>query len=66
MIPISILYVVFGVVAFYLEFRELFMRYALHTEMTFGKNVVTIGTFIIGFVLWNIVTALGIGLEEPT
>jgi hypothetical protein len=30
MIPISILYVVFGVVAFYLEFRELFMRYALH------------------------------------
>lgn len=60
---ISILYVIcFGAVALFPGIRELFVRYAFHTDMTFGENVITIGTFIAGFVLWNIITVLGVAL----
>ncbi len=60
---ISILYIVcFGAVAVYPEIRELFMKYALHVEMNFGVATITPSTFLAGFVLWNIITALALGL----
>jgi hypothetical protein len=60
---ISILYVVcFGAVAVYPPIRDLFMKYALHVEMNLGVAVTTPLTFVVGFVLWNIATALALGL----
>ena len=60
---ISILYVVcFGAVALYPDIRLLFARYAFHAEMSIGENIVTVMTFVIGLVLWNVVTVLGVGL----
>ena len=60
---ISILYVVcFGAVAVYPEIRSLFMKYALHVELDLGAAVITPLTFVAGFVLWNIATALTLGL----
>lgn len=60
---ISIIYIVcFGAVAVYPEIREPFMKYALHVEMNLGVAVTTPSTFVAGFVLWNIVAALTLGL----
>ena len=59
---ISILYLVcFGGVALFPQFRQLFARYALHTEVDIG-NVITPLTFVTGLILWNIVAVLAIGL----
>src|SRR3989344_9652332 len=40
--------------------REWFMLYALHTDVTVGTDVMTIGTFISGLVIWNVVAALAL------
>lgn len=60
---ISAVYAVcyFGVLLFPAS-RELFMRYALHTNMTFGENVFTLATFISGLIIWNIVAVLAVAL----
>ena len=59
----STLYVVcFGGVAIFPPIREQFMRYALHTDISTGSNVMTIGTFFSGLILWNVIAALSLGL----
>lgn len=42
--------------------REVFMYYALHMNVDMGENVATVGTFISGLVIWNIVAVLAVGL----
>lgn len=42
--------------------RPLFMQYALHTNMSLGENVLTLGTFVSGLVIWNIVALLAVAL----
>jgi len=53
---ISVVYVVcYAGVAIYPPVRALFMRYALHAEASFVSNYLSIGYFISGLVIWNIV-----------
>ena len=61
---ISIVYVVcFGGVALMPGIREWFMRYALHaSNVSIGENVMTLATFILGLIIWNIVAALAVWL----
>lgn len=59
----SIIYAVcFGGVALFPNIRPLFMQYALHTEMSFGENIMTLASFVSGLVIWNIVALLSVGL----
>lgn len=59
----SILYVVcFVGVALFPSIRSQFMLYALHDSIDVGQSVITIGTFISGLVIWDIVTAIGVWL----
>ena len=57
---ISVIYVIcFGGVALVPGIREWFIQYALHaTNVGIGENVMTFGTFIAGFVIWDIVAVL--------
>lgn len=60
----SIVYAVcfFGVGMFG-EIRPGFMMYALHMRTSFEySNVLTIGTFLSGLVIWNVVALLAVGL----
>jgi hypothetical protein len=60
---ISIVYVVcFVSVALFPSLRQQFMLYALHTDVSTGQNVVTLATFVIGLIIWNIIAALVTGL----
>ena len=60
---ISVVYLVcFGSVALFPGIREGFMRYALHAEIELGSNVMTLTTFITGFIIWNVVAVLAVGL----
>lgn len=53
---ISITYVIcYAGVALIPEIREWFMRYALHTNVDLGMNVLTVGTFISGLFVWNLI-----------
>jgi len=55
---ISIVYVVCYVgVAMYPASREMFMRYSLHSSMAFDSNFFSIGYFVSGLIIWNIVIA---------
>lgn len=59
----SIVYVVcFGGVALIPGIREWFMRYALHTSVDIGTNVMTLTTFITGLVIWNVIALLAVWL----
>jgi hypothetical protein len=60
---ISIVYAVcyFGVALFPAS-RQLYMRYALHADVSFKSNYFGIGYFIVGLVIWNIIAWLGTGL----
>lgn len=60
---ISIVYAVcfFGV-ALFPGIRPGFMRYALHTRMELGENVMTLGTFVSGLIIWNVITLLAVWL----
>ena len=49
----------FGGVALIPDVRLWFMRYALHTNMSFGENVMTFTTFISSLVIWNAIAVLG-------
>ncbi len=58
---ISIVYIIcFGGVALLPGIRGWFMLYALHTDVSSFANVITLGTFISGFVIWNIVAAIAV------
>ena len=57
---ISIVYIVcFAGVALFSGIRPGFMMYALHTDINMGRNIMTLGTFFSGLVIWNIVAFLG-------
>ena len=59
----SIVYVIcFGGVALVPGVREWFMLYALHTNVNFGENVMTITTFVSGLIIWNIIAVLAVWL----
>ncbi|MBI5470552.1 hypothetical protein HY968_04530 [Candidatus Kaiserbacteria bacterium] len=57
---ISVVYVVcFGGVALVPGIREWFMQYALHsTNVGIGENVMTLGAFVAGLIIWNVVATL--------
>jgi len=38
------------------------MRYGLHMGIDMGQNILTLGTFFSGLVIWNIITLLAVGL----
>jgi len=60
---ISIVYIVcFAGVALFPTSRELFMRYALHSNIALGQSVLTLTTFITGLIIWNVVAFLAVGL----
>ncbi len=59
----SIVYTIcFLGVALFPTIRPGFMRYGLHTSMDMGMNVISLGTFISGLVIWNIVAYLALWL----
>lgn len=60
---VSIVYVVcFVLTVVFPSIRPNFMLYGLHTQTTLGENAMTIGTFIGGLILWNIIAFLAVGL----
>ena len=60
---ISIVYVVcYAGVALVPGIRPGFTRYGLHMVDNFGPNIMTMGTFISGLIIWNIVAFLAVGL----
>lgn len=60
---ISIIYAVcFVGVALFPSVRPGFMRYGLHTDIDVGRNVLTLGTFVAGLVIWNLVILLAVWL----
>jgi len=60
---VSIVYAVcFVGVAFLPGIRPGFMRYGLHMGIDMGRNILTIGTFISGLIIWNIIAFLAVGL----
>ena len=62
-ILVTILYVVcFVLVAIFPAIRTNFMLYGLHTQTSLGEDIMTIGTFIGGLILWNILAYVAIGL----
>lgn len=60
---ISIVYAIcyFGVIMFP-GIRPGFMRYGLHMGIDTGQNILTIGTFISGLIIWNIIAFLAVWL----
>lgn len=42
--------------------RPAFMRWALHTDVDLGSNVMTLATFATGVVIWEAVGLLGVAL----
>lgn len=59
----SIVYAVcYAGVAIYPDIRILFMKYALHGTYTASQNYLSIGYFISGLIIWNIIAVLGVWL----
>ncbi|MEK7535505.1 MAG: DUF5676 family membrane protein [Patescibacteria group bacterium] len=59
----SIVYVVcYAGVAMFGGIREEFMRWALHTDIGMGANVMTFGTFISGLIIWNVIVIIAVWL----
>lgn len=55
----SIVYAVcYAGVTLFAGIRPAFMMYAVHTQMDLGRDVMTLGTFISGIIIWNIVAVL--------
>lgn len=53
---ISVVYVVcFAGVALFPGIRPGFMRYGLHTGVNTGQDILTIGTFMSGLIIWNLI-----------
>ena len=60
---ISIVYIIcFAGVALFSGIRPGFMIYALHMDINMGRNILTLGTFFSGLVIWNAITFLAVGL----
>ena len=60
---INIVYLIcFTGVALLTDLRPEFMRYALHTDVNVGNNILALETFISGLVIWNIIVFLGVWL----
>lgn len=60
---ISVVYVICYVgVAMIPGIRPGFMRYGLHMGIDMDRNVLTLGTFISGLVIWNIIALLAVWL----
>lgn len=60
---ISIVYTVcYAGVALYPQSRELFMRYSLHSDIVYKSGYFSLGYFISGLIIWNIVAVLGVWL----
>lgn len=60
---ISIVYIIcfFGV-ATMPGIRPGMMRYGLHMAIDTGTNVLTLGTFISGLIIWNVIALLAVWL----
>jgi len=60
---VSIVYVVcFLGIALFPGIRPGFMRYGLHMGIDMGRNVLTLGTFISGLIIWNVIALLAVWL----
>ncbi len=60
---VSIVWVVcFALVGAMPGLRPGFMMYGMHTSGINLVNVLTVGTFISGLIIWNIVVSLAVGL----
>ena len=60
---ISIVYVIcYAGVALFPGVRPGFMRYGLHMGIDMGQNILTLGTFISGLIIWNIIALLAVWL----
>ncbi|OGY54121.1 MAG: hypothetical protein A3A24_00775 [Candidatus Buchananbacteria bacterium RIFCSPLOWO2_01_FULL_46_12] len=60
---ISVVYIIcFGGVALLPGIRPWFMQYALHTRADLGTNIMTLGTFVTGLIIWNILALLAVWL----
>ena len=60
---ISIVYVIcFAGVALFPGVRPGFMMYGLHTSIDTGQDILTLGIFISGLVIWNVITLLVVWL----
>jgi hypothetical protein len=60
----SIVYVICYLgVALFPGITESFMEYALHTsDAGVGESVMTVGTFVSGLVIWNVIALLAVWL----
>jgi uncharacterized membrane protein (DUF485 family) len=57
----SITYIIcYAGVALFPSLRPDFMKYALHTELSFGESYITLGNFIAGLVIWDILALFGV------
>ena len=60
---VSIVYAIcFIGVAIYPPSREMFMKFSLHTEVSLNSNFFSIGYFISGLIIWNIVAIISVWL----
>lgn len=60
---ISIVYIIcYAGVAFFPSIRPGFMRYGLHMGIDMGQNILTLGTFISGLIIWNVIALLAVWL----
>ena len=57
---VSIAYIVcyFGVAVFPTS-REMFVKYSLHANISFGSDFLSLGYFISGLIIWNIIAIAG-------
>lgn len=60
---ISVVYIIcYAGVALVSGIRTGFMKYALHTSVDTGQDILTLGTFISGLIIWNFVALLAVWL----
>lgn len=60
---VSIVYIVCYVnVAIYPPIRSLFMKYSLHADISFKSDFLSLGYFVAGLIVWNIVAVVGVWL----
>lgn len=53
----SIVYAIcFVSIAIYPSVRDLFVRFSFHADVSFVSNYLSVGYFLSGLVIWNIVT----------
>lgn len=50
----------------FLGIRPDFLLYALHIKTSLGENAMSIGIFVSGILIWNVVTLIGVWLFAYT